>query len=107
MITPKEAEIVPSTQNEVEAEETSTADELPVEPKASVTWFLLKVVLKLLWQSVKFFLLAAVVILSYEAFNHGVEDTEALMEATKEDALLLVKLAGEKGEYLIKLLKTK
>ena len=72
-------------------------------------WFLLKLVFKLLLQSFKLFVLAAIAIVSYEAFMLGVDvdKPEVLLEATKEDIGYLAKFVAEKSLVLVELLKTK
>merc|ERR1719339_603056 len=68
-------------------------------PKSSLssrfTWFLVKLVAKLLWQSFKLFLVVAVAVISYEV----------LLEATKQDMVFLAKFLFEKSVVLVEIIR--
>jgi len=80
-------------------------------PKTSLTsrftWFLIKLVVKVLWQSFKLFLVAAVAVVSYEAVMVGVDtnNPEVLLEATKQDLVYLANFLTEKSLVLVELLR--
>merc|ERR1719341_1799903 len=80
-------------------------------PKSSLssrfTWFLVKLVAKLLWQSFKLFLVVAVAVISYEAVMVGVDtnNPEVLLEATKQDMVFLVKFLFEKSVVLVEIIR--
>merc|ERR1719339_677308 len=80
-------------------------------PKSSLssrfTWFLVKLVAKLLWQSFKLFLVVAVVVISYEAVMVGVDtnNPEVLLEATKQDMVFLAKFLFEKFVVLVEIIR--
>jgi hypothetical protein len=82
-------------------------------PKSSLTsrftWFLIKLVVKVLWQSFKLFLVAAVAVVSYEAVMVGVDtnNPEILLEATKQDLVYLANFLTEKSLVLVELLRQK
>jgi len=80
-------------------------------PKSSLssrfTWFLVKLVAKLLWQSFKLFLVVAVAVISYEAVMVGVDtnNPEVLLEATKQDMVFLAKFLFEKSVVLVEIIR--
>jgi len=87
--------------------------EVPSRTKPSLTsrlcWFLIKALLKLLWQSTKVFLVVSLVIVSYEAILHGVDtnNPEVLIEATKHDWVFLVSYMNQKFSLLVEVLRQK
>jgi len=68
---------------------------------------LLKLVLKLTWQSVKLFFCAALVLVSYEAMIQGVDKPEVVVKAAKEDLVYLAIYVGEKTAVLVDIIKDK
>merc|ERR1712142_742421 len=87
--------------------------EVPIKTKPSLTsrlcWFLIKALLKLLWQSTKVFLLVTLAIVSYEAILLGVDtnNPEVLIEATKHDWVFLVSYMNQKFSLLVEVLRQK
>jgi len=87
--------------------------EVPTRTKPSLTsrlcWFLIKALLKLLWQSTKVFLLVTLAIVSYEAILLGVDtnNPEVLIEATKHDLVFLVYYMNQKFCLLVEVLRQK
>jgi len=87
--------------------------EVPTRTKPSLTsrlcWFLIKALLKLLWQSTKVFLLVTLAIVSYEAILLGVDtnNPEVLIEATKHDWVFLVSYMNQKFSLLVEVIRQK
>merc|ERR1712142_573711 len=87
--------------------------EVPTRTKPSLTsrlcWFLIKALLKLLWQSTKVFLLVTLAIVSYEAILLGVDtnNPEVLIEATKHDLVFLVSYMNQKFSLLVEVIRQK
>merc|ERR1712142_296746 len=87
--------------------------EVPTRTKPSLTsrlcWFLIKALLKLLWQSTKVFLVVTLAIVSYEAILLGVDtnNPEVLIEATKHDLVFLVYYMNQKFCLLVEVIRQK
>ena len=84
-----------------------------LEKRSSLTkrfsWFLVKLVFKLLWTSFKLFLVVALAIVSYEAVMLGVDtdNPDVIMEATKQDIVYLAKFLTEKSFVIVEILRNK
>merc|ERR1712025_418720 len=87
--------------------------EVPSRTKPSLTsrlcWFLIKALLKLLWQSTEVFLVVTLVIVSYEAITFGVDtnNLDILIKATKHDWAFLVSFMNQKFSLLVEALRQK
>ena len=68
---------------------------------------MIKLVAKVILQSFKLFLVAAVAVVSYEAVMVGVDtnNPEVLLEATKQDLVYLANFLTEKSLVLVELLR--
>jgi len=66
--------------------------------KGRLMWALFKLLVKLIWSSVKMFMLVAVFVLSYESVVHGVDlnNPESLLISAKEDIIYLTQEASVK-----------
>merc|ERR1719318_459376 len=92
-------------------ESKSAAPSSKESPKSSLTsrftWFLIKLVAKVLWQSFKLFLMVAIAVVSYEAVMVGVDtnNPEVLLQATKQDLVYLANFLSEKSLVLVELIR--
>jgi len=66
--------------------------------QSRLMWALFKLLVKLVWSSIKMFMLLAVFVLSYESVVHGVDlnNPESLLMAAKEDIIYLTQEASVK-----------
>ena len=71
--------------------------------QSRLMWVLFKLLVKLVWSSIKMFMLLAVFVLSYESVVHGVDlnNPESLLMAAKEDIIYLTQEASVKIFMLI------
>jgi len=89
---------------------TTTKESLMSEaPKGSICnrlmWFLLKLVFKLVWKLTKVVVCIALFVVSYEAFVHGMDKPDIILDATKEDMMNLGVYLGEKSLVLVGLVR--
>jgi len=92
-------------------ESKSAAPSSKESPKSSLTsrftWFLIKLVVKVLWQSFKLFLVVAIAVVSYEAVMVGVDtnNPEVLLQATKQDLVYLANFLSEKSLVIVEIIR--